>query len=65
MSFLECYAMLTGKQLPIYQWQQHNTSEDLNLQNWYTFTLLQKLFKPILVWLQWFMWINCTDKCNW
>jgi len=27
--------MLTGKQPPIYQWQQHNISEDSNLQNWY------------------------------
>ena len=35
MSFLECCAMLTGKQLPIYQWQQDNISEDSNLQNWY------------------------------
>jgi len=31
MSFLKCYAMLTSKQLTIYQWKQHNISEDSNL----------------------------------
>jgi len=48
--------MLTDKHLPIYQWQQHNISEDLKLQIWYTFTYYKNYINQF--------WYDSSDLCE-